>query len=208
MKLPLQRFSAPLIARRRTPKIVEQYAQIGGGSPILRWTQTQGAGLCALLDELHPSTAPHKPYIGFRYAKPLVENAAKQMKGDGVKRAVAFTQYPQYSCSTTGSSLNEVYRRGRAGEFGEGVRWSVIDRWFSHPGLVEVSEYLRSLSSDVRDRLNVPRHLHRILKPPFKSTRTTGERTSCYFSRRILSQCPSSIGAILTSWRCQQPSRQ
>ena len=151
MKLPLQRFSAPLIAKHRTPKIVEQYAQIGGGSPILRWTQTQGAGLCALLDELHPSTAPHKPYIGFRYAKPLVEETAKQMKADGVKRAVAFTQYPQYSCSTTGSSLNEVYRRGRAGEFGEGVRWSVIDRWFSHPGLVEVRECFLPLCSGTQD---------------------------------------------------------
>ena len=151
MTLPLQRFLAPLIAKRRTPKIVDQYAQIGGGSPILRWTQTQGAGVCALLDELHPSTAPHKPYVGFRYAKPLVEDAAKQMKEDGVKRAVAFTQYPQYSCSTTGSSLNEVYRRGNAGEFGEGVRWSVIDRWFAHPGLVEVSECLRPLSSGARD---------------------------------------------------------
>lgn len=151
MKLPLQRFSAPLIARYRTPKIVDQYAQIGGGSPILRWTQTQGAGVCALLDELHPSTAPHKPYVGFRYAKPLVEDAAKQIKFDGVKRAVAFTQYPQYSCSTTGSSLNEVYRRGKPGEFGEGVRWSVIDRWFSHPGLVEVRDGIHPLSSGARD---------------------------------------------------------
>ena len=151
MKLPLQRFSAPLIARYRTPKIVDQYAQIGGGSPILRWTQTQGAGVCALLDELHPSTAPHKPYVGFRYAKPLVEDAAKQIKADGVKRAVAFTQYPQYSCSTTGSSLNEVYRRGKAGEFGGDVRWSVVDRWFSHPGLVEVSNGIHPRSSGARD---------------------------------------------------------
>ena len=32
------------------------------------------------------------------------------MAADGVERAVAFTQYPQFSCSTTGSSLNELWR--------------------------------------------------------------------------------------------------
>ena len=61
-------------------------------------------------------------------------------------RAVAFTQYPQYSCSTTGSSLNELWKwrnrfegKDTAGEKDpEGaIQWSVIDRWPVHPGLVE-----------------------------------------------------------------------
>lgn len=50
------------------------------------------------------SSAPHKFYIGFRYVHPLTEDAIKEMEKDGVERAVAFTQYPQYSCSTTGDS--------------------------------------------------------------------------------------------------------
>ena len=95
--------------------------------------------MAALLDELHPATAPHKSYVAFRYAKPLTEETAKEMKKDGVKRAVAFTQYPQYSCSTTGSSLNELYRLGKAGEL-DNVEWSVIDRWGTHPGFVDVRE--------------------------------------------------------------------
>lgn len=49
-------------------------------------------------------SAPHKFYIGFRYVHPLTENAIEEMEKDGVERAVAFTQYPQYSCSTTGAS--------------------------------------------------------------------------------------------------------
>ena len=40
--------------------------------------------------------APHRPYIAFRYAAPLTEHAVQQMLDDGVTRAVAFTQYPQY----------------------------------------------------------------------------------------------------------------
>ena len=104
----------------------------------MRYTQIQGERMATLLDELHPATAPHKAYVAFRYARPLTDETARQMKADGVKRAVAFTQYPQYSCSTTGSSLNELFKKGRAGEFGEGVEWSVIDRWGTHPGFVEV----------------------------------------------------------------------
>jgi ferrochelatase len=131
----MQRYLAPLIARRRAPQIEQQYADIGGGSPILRWTDAQGAGMAALLDELSPATAPHKHYVAFRYANPLTSATAARMKADGVTRAVAFTQYPQYSCSTTGSSLNELFRR--KAEF-EGIEWSVIDRWGTHPGFVEV----------------------------------------------------------------------
>ena len=104
----------------------------------MRYTRLQGEGMCTLLDELSPETAPHKSYVAFRYAKPLTEETAAEMRADGVKRAVAFTQYPQYSCSTTGSSLNEMFRRGSKGDLGD-IDWSVIDRWGTHPGFVEVS---------------------------------------------------------------------
>lgn len=48
--------------------------------------------MAALLDELSPQTAPHKHYVAFRYANPLTEHALRQMKQDGVTRAVAFSQ--------------------------------------------------------------------------------------------------------------------
>lgn len=93
--------------------------------------------MAQLLDELHPESAPHKAYVAFRYVRPLTEQTARELKADGVKRAIAFTQYPQYSCSTTGSSLNELFRRGKAGDMGD-IEWSVIDRWGTHPGFIEV----------------------------------------------------------------------
>lgn len=89
-----------------------------------------------ILDELHPETAPHRAYTAFRYASPLTADTARQMRADGIKRAVAFTQYPQYSCSTTGSSLNDIYRKND--QFGD-IEWSVIDRWGTHPGFIEVN---------------------------------------------------------------------
>jgi ferrochelatase len=135
--LPMQSLLAPYIARRRTPKIEKQYTAIGGGSPILKWTKIQGEQMCEMLDELNPESAPHKPYVAFRYAKPLTEDMLEEMRRDGVKRAVAFSQYPQYSCSTTGSSLNELYMQSAKEG---GIEWSVIDRWPTNPGLVDVSE--------------------------------------------------------------------
>jgi ferrochelatase len=58
------------------------------------------------LDQISPETAPHKVYPAFRFTAPFFEDALLEMKTDGVKRAVAFSQYPQYSRTTTGSSLN------------------------------------------------------------------------------------------------------
>lgn len=147
----LQNYLGPLISRRRTPKIQKQYADIGGGSPIRKWSEYQCEEMCKILDQISPETAPHKPYVAFRYANPLTEHMYDQMLKDGFGngkggRAVAFTQYPQYSCSTTGSSLNELWKwRNRLeGKRATGemhppgsVTWSVIDRWQTHPGLIE-----------------------------------------------------------------------
>jgi ferrochelatase len=104
--------------------------------------------MCKILDKISPETAPHKPYVAFRYADPLTEETYAKLLADGFGggnggRAVAFTQYPQYSCSTTGSSLNELWKWRNRMEATEDknteglLRWSVIDRWPVHPGLVE-----------------------------------------------------------------------
>jgi ferrochelatase len=129
IQLPAQSVLGPFIARRRTPKVKQHYADIGGGSPILDWTEAQGRGMCERLDVLSPETAPHRFYVAFRYGPPTSEDALAAMKADGVKRAVAFTQYPQFSCATTGSSLNELWRAARRMGVQREFQWSVIDRW-------------------------------------------------------------------------------
>lgn len=50
---------APWIAKRRTPKIIEQYDKIGGGSPIRKWTEKQGEGMVKILDEISPQTGQY-----------------------------------------------------------------------------------------------------------------------------------------------------
>jgi ferrochelatase len=137
IQLPFQRWLGPFIARRRTPKVRGLYAAIGGGSPILRYTEAQGRGMIARLDRLSPETAPHRFYIAFRYTRPRSDDALRMMQADGVERAVAFTQYPQFSCSTTGSSLNELWRAASRTGLRDAFEWSILDRWPVHPGFIE-----------------------------------------------------------------------
>lgn len=55
---------------------------------------------------------------------------------DGVEHMVAFSQYPQYSCSTSGSSFNALYRYYVKRNVP--LKMSFIDRWPTHPKLIEV----------------------------------------------------------------------
>lgn len=97
-----------------------------------------------MLDDISPETAPHMPYVAFRYANPLTGDVYAKLLADGFGRrgrVVAFSQYPQYSCGTTGSSLNELYRWMQKLEgqdtSSSKINWSVIDRWPTHPMLIE-----------------------------------------------------------------------
>jgi ferrochelatase len=158
IQLPFQRWLGPYIARRRTPKVRGLYAAIGGGSPILRYTEAQGRGMVARLDRLSPGTAPHKFYVAFRYTRPSSDDALRQMQADGIERAIAFTQYPQFSCSTTGSSLNELWRAASRTGLENAFEWSIIDRWPVHPGFIEamtetVREGLDQFAPADRDRV-------------------------------------------------------
>lgn len=137
IQLPVQDFLGPFIAKMRTKGVQKLYEEIGGGSPILKWTKLQGQGMCERLDKLSPETAPHRFYVAFRYIEPTSEDALLAMKRDGIRRAVAFTQYPQFSCATTGSSLNELWRAvGKLGLVNE-FEWSVIDRWPTQSTFIE-----------------------------------------------------------------------
>jgi len=131
-----QNILGPWISKRRTPKIEKQYAEIGG-SPIRKWTDIQGEALCKKLDEMNPESAPHKHFINFRYADPLTEECLLEMKKAGVKRAVAFSQYPQFSCTTTGSSLNHLWREQQRLGMEDDFTWSVIDRWPTQPTFID-----------------------------------------------------------------------
>lgn len=80
IQLPVQSKLGPWIAQRRTPEVQKKYEEIGGGSPILKWTNIQGELMCKELDKISPDTAPHKHYVGFRYVNPLTEDTLAQIE--------------------------------------------------------------------------------------------------------------------------------
>lgn len=71
---------------------------------------------------------------------------------------IAFSQYPHYSCSTTGSSLNSLakYLTSLPADhpLNQQVRWSLIDRWPLNQGLIDsfvdlIQEKMKNLAADV-----------------------------------------------------------
>ncbi|KAJ2722881.1 ferrochelatase hem15 [Coemansia sp. Benny D115] len=77
------------------------------------------------------------------------------MIDDGVEHVIAFTQYQQYSGSTTGSNLNELYRVQKKLDPQSKLRWSFIDRWGTHPKLItaladRIEDQINLLTEDVR----------------------------------------------------------
>ena len=83
IQLPVQRFLGPYIAKRRTAKVEKLYEGIGGGSPILHWTELQGRGMVERLDEMSPETAPHKFYVAFRYVHPFPRTRSGRCRRTG-----------------------------------------------------------------------------------------------------------------------------
>ena len=88
----------------------------------------------------------------------MTADALKEIKEDGVKRVIAFSQYPQYSCTTTGSSLNELYRQLKIHNMLHELDISVIDRWGTHAGLAKafaklILEEVEEFEPDEREKI-------------------------------------------------------
>jgi len=98
---------ARLIASRRARHVAHHYAGIGGKSPLLEHTARQAAALeTALRSDFDARVA-----VAMRYWHPLTEEAIRAMERHAPEELVLLPLYPQYSRTTTGSSLNEWARR-------------------------------------------------------------------------------------------------
>ena len=95
---------AALIATTRTKLAKQNYAVMGGGSPLLPETEKQARALEAELAGRFPG-AETRCFIAMRYWKPLTDAAAKAVAAFAPDEVVLLPLYPQYSSTTTGSSL-------------------------------------------------------------------------------------------------------
>ncbi|GKY91895.1 hypothetical protein MPSEU_000161100 [Mayamaea pseudoterrestris] len=132
---PLQPLLAYVIAKRRAPKSRAAYDSIGGGSPILKYSRAQGQLVCDKLREQHSDWMDPNYYLGMRYWHPMTEVALDQAVKDGVQALVVVPLYPQFSISTTGSSLRVLQK-----EFStkyQHLTHTVICQWHLRPGYIK-----------------------------------------------------------------------
>jgi protoporphyrin/coproporphyrin ferrochelatase len=123
---------ARLISRRRAPKVQEYYRRIGGRSPILKLTRRQARALEARL----APDLPARVYVAMRYWHPLTEETLEAVRRDGIKRLVLLPLYPQYSRTTTGSSVRE-WRRWMDRKGMADMPVSVVEDYCEHPRYIE-----------------------------------------------------------------------
>jgi len=99
---------AKLISATRARKVQDHYASIGGGSPIRRHTEAQGRALEA---QLQAQGIDARCFVAMRYWHPFTSEAVEKLRAAECDEVVLLPMYPQYSSTTTGSSLNEWERR-------------------------------------------------------------------------------------------------
>ena len=98
---------ARLISSTRSRHVRQHYAEIGGRSPILEFTRRQARALESELRRDYDA----RVVVAMRYWHPFTAEAIAELEAHAPEEVVLLPLYPQYSRTTTGSSLNEWKRR-------------------------------------------------------------------------------------------------
>ncbi|WP_165842747.1 ferrochelatase [Phenylobacterium deserti] len=100
---------ARLISSRREKTAQANYDIMGGRSPILPETEAQARALEAELKRQAPDVEA-RCFIAMRYWKPLADETAKQVAAFRPDEVVLLPLYPQFSTTTTASSIKDWAR--------------------------------------------------------------------------------------------------
>ena len=118
-----------LIINKRLESVKQNYMQIGGCSPLPAHT----FALCQQLSKLDSS----KIFTyAMRYTPPFARDVLQDLQAKGVQDIVLFSMYPQFSTTTTQSSLLDIYENLKALSYAPRV--SVIDEYHAHTPLYEL----------------------------------------------------------------------
>ena len=121
------------VPRERMLAVAEHYQHFGGVSPI----NAQNRELIAALAEEFPAAGLTLPiYFGNRNWHPLLSDTLRQMRADGVRRAIAFFTSAFSSYSGCRQYLENV--AAAQAEVGEGA--PQVDKlrvFYNHPGFIE-----------------------------------------------------------------------
>ena len=131
---------AKLISATRARHVRHHYSVIGGGSPIRRFTEQQAR---ALEDRLRSEGLDAHCFVAMRYWHPFTTEAVRSVRETHCDHIVLLPLYPQYSSTTTGSSLNEWNRCYSP----NGARMHLVKEFYRDPA------YLDSMVAKINESL-------------------------------------------------------
>jgi ferrochelatase len=100
---PVRGLIATMISRSREASARKNYDRMGGRSPIVPETEAQARALEARLADDLPGV---RAFVAMRYWTPFVEEVAREVEAFAPDEIVLLPLYPQFSTTTTASSLN------------------------------------------------------------------------------------------------------
>jgi len=106
---PFRGWLAAFVAKRRAPVAVEIYRHLGGGSPLLANTEDQARALHMALG----GGGQTRVFIAMRYWHPFTAQTVADVQAWGPDEIVLLPLYPQYSTTTTASSLDAWHQTAR-----------------------------------------------------------------------------------------------
>ena len=98
---PIRWLLAKYISGKRAPIAQDIYAKIGGRSPLVPETEAQARAMEQTLGE------SFRCFIAMRYWHPFARDAVAAVKKWGANQVILLPLYPQFSTTTTGSSLGQ-----------------------------------------------------------------------------------------------------
>jgi len=118
-----------IIINKRLEAVKENYSLLGGKSPLLGLTEKLITKLQIKLD------MPIYPVM--RYVPPFADNVLEECQEKGVEELVLFPMYPQYSTTTTLSSVEDIEARCKALGYAPAIK--VIDPYYDDYDYIEAS---------------------------------------------------------------------
>ena len=101
---------AKLISNKREKTAKEIYSHMGGKSPIFDLTVLQAN---ELERALYKEKENYKVFISMRYWKPFVSETIQNVKNWKPNKIILLPLYPQYSTTTTASSIRSWFRESK-----------------------------------------------------------------------------------------------
>lgn len=137
---PFRDLISSLIANRRSGKEAgSAYAELGYCSPLLANTKEQATALENTLKNTQPDQ-DWKIFIAMRYWHPMSDETARAVKEWAPDRIVLLPLYPQFSTTTSGSSLQEWNRAAKQAQLETPA--AMLCCYSQDPGFIEASARL------------------------------------------------------------------